>query len=197
MIRRQDVPRRGVDPRASDAARAFTLIEVLVTIVILGIAGALVIPAMGETGILKVQGAVRTIISDITFAQSDAVAFQERRAIMFDLPNNSYRLVQVPGSTLDPINNTLFDPQKSDGLFVVDFRRQLQFGDAQILEASFDGEPNLIFDPLGGPVADPSGAIPGAGGTIRVRGSGSEFVITVEPFTGRVTVARDNAIGPP
>lgn len=173
--------------------RAFTLIEMLITVVILGIAGALVIPAMGETGILKVQAAVRTIVADITFAQSDAVAFQERRAVMFDVQTNSYRLIQVPGGTLEPDTNTLFDPTKPDGRFVVQFGKGGQFGDAQILSASFDNEPNLIYDALGGPVADPSGATVGTGGTVRVQGSGSIFTITVEPFTGRVTVTREDA----
>ncbi|MCC6323042.1 MAG: prepilin-type N-terminal cleavage/methylation domain-containing protein [Phycisphaerales bacterium] len=180
--------RHGRDARAT----AFTLIEMLITVVIMGIAGALVIPAMGETGILKVQAAVRSIVADITFAQSDAVAFQERRAIMFDVDANSYRVIQVPGSTLEPDTNTLFDPTKSDGRFIVNFN-QGQFGDARILSASFDGEPNLIYDALGGPVADPSGAAVGAGGTIVVQGSGSIFTITVEPFTGRVTITRADA----
>ncbi len=170
--------------------RAFTLIEMILTVVILGIAGALVIPAMGETGILKVQASVRTIIADITFAQSDAVAFQERRALVFDVANNSYRVVQVPGNTIDAANNTLFDPTKSDGLFVVDFKNA-QFGDARIISASFDGQPTLIYDALGGPVADASGSTVGSGGTVRVQGSGSIFAISVEPFTGRVTVTRE------
>lgn len=179
--------RRGMSRRFR---RAFTLIEMLITVVILGIAGSLVIPAMGETGILKVQAAVRTIIADITFAQSDAVAFQERRALVFDIDDNSYRVVQIPGNTIDPVNNTLYDPTKPDGVFKQDFKHS-QFGDAKILSASFDGEPVLIYDALGGPVADPTGSTVGAGGTIRVQGSGSTFVISVEAFTGRVTVTKE------
>ena len=179
-------------PGTSGRRRAFTLIEMLITVVILGIAGAMVILAMGETGILKVQASMRTIVADLPFAQSDAVAFQERRAIMFDVEHNSYRVIQVPGSTLDPVNNTLFDPTKPDGKFVVNFNEG-QFGDAKILSAAFDNQPDLIYDALGGPVADPSGATVGAGGTVRIQGSGSIFTITVEPFTGRVAVTRVDA----
>jgi prepilin-type N-terminal cleavage/methylation domain-containing protein len=169
--------------------RGFTLIEILITVVILGIAGAMVIPAMGEMHILRVQAAVRTVISDITYAQSDAIAFQERRAIMFDVPTSSYRLVEVPGDTLEPDTNTMYDPASPDGKYVVNFNHE-KFGNSRIVSAEFDETPNLIFDALGGPVRDPSGNQPGSGGTIRIEGSGYVFVINVEAFTGRTTVER-------
>lgn len=169
--------------------RAFTLIEILVTVVILGIAGALVIPAMGDTGILRIQGAVRSLVSDLTFAQADAVAFQERRAVMFDIAHNSYSLVQVPGNTLDPANNTMYDPTRASGRFVMSLSDP-RFGGATMTSAAFDNNPYVIFDALGGPVADASGATPGNGGTVVITGSNQTFTITVEPFTGRVTVTK-------
>lgn len=169
--------------------RGFTLLELLAVVAILGIAAALLIPSMSNTGILRVQAAVRTIVSDITFAQSDAVAFQERRAIVFDIENSSYRIVQVPGSTIDIEHNTLYDPSREGGLFVVNFNDAV-FGGARITNASFDAGTTLIFDALGGPVADAAGDEPSAGGSITVVGSGSTFQIAIEAFTGRVTATR-------
>jgi prepilin-type N-terminal cleavage/methylation domain-containing protein len=183
----------------SSRRRGFTLLEILVTVVIMGIAGALVIPAMGETGILRVQGAVRSVVADLTFAQADAVAFQERRALMFDVQNNVYRMVQVPGDMLDPDNNTLYDPTKPDGRYVMSLADP-RFGGAHLVSASFDNEPFVIYDALGGPVADASGAVPGSGGQVRISGSRQTFTISVEPFTGRVTVTRQDgevAVEPP
>lgn len=179
---------------AHSAGRGFTLLELLVVIVVLGIAGALVIPAMGETGILKVQAAVRTVVSDITFIQAEAVAFQERRAMVFDVDTSSYALVEVPGSTIDVEANTMFDPTKPDGRYLIDFRDE-KFGDARITAAAFSGTNTLIFDGMGGPVADAAGAIPGNGGTIRIAGSGQAYDIRVEPFTGRVVVS--TVVAPP
>lgn len=183
----------------STRRRGFTLLEILVTVVIMGIAGALVIPAMGETGILRVQGAVRSVVADLTFAQADAVAFQERRALMFDVQNNVYRLIQVPGDALDPVNNTLYDPTKPDGKYVMSLADP-RFGGAHLVSAAFDNEPYVIFDGLGGPVADASGSVPGSGGTVLISGSHQTFTISVEPFTGRVTVTRqegETAVVPP
>jgi prepilin-type N-terminal cleavage/methylation domain-containing protein len=181
-VRRRGVPRR----------RGFTLLELLAVVTILGIAAALLIPSMSQTGILRVQAAVRTIISDITFAQADAVAFQERRAIVFDVDTSSYRLVQVPGDTIDVELNTMYDPGRENGRYIVNFNDAI-FGGARITAVNFDGGNTLIFDALGGPVADAAGDEPGSGGTITVVGSGSTFTIGIEAFTGRVTATRVEA----
>ncbi len=168
--------------------RAYTLLEMLMIVAILGIAGALVIPAMGSTGVLRIQAAVRTVVSDITVAQSDAVAYQERRAIVFDADSSSYRMVRVPGDTVDPSVNTMYNKDGPDGLYVVDFE-DARYGAARITAVEFDGDQTLIFDSLGGPVETASGNTPSAGGTIVIEGQGQTFRLTVEPFTGRVTVA--------
>lgn len=172
--------------------RAYTLIEVLVVVVILGICGAMIVPSMGSTSILKVQGALRSIVSDITFAQSDAVAFQEKRAIVFDVANSTYSLVQVPGNTIDLTANTMYDPTRHTGRWKVDFVNEPRWGDARITAANFgSGSSTLVFDGLGGTIADASSNNPGPGGTITVTGSGSTWTITVEAFTGRVVVTQN------
>lgn len=169
----------------------YTLIEVLIVVVVLGIAGAMVVPTMGNTGIVRVQAGVRQIVSDITFIQSDAVAFQERRAMVVDPTTNSYTLVQVPGTTIDTTTNALFDPTKPNGRYVVNLSDPI-FGGATITACDFGaGSRTLIFDALGGPLATAGGNAPGQGGTITVQGAGATFVISVEAFTGRVTVAQN------
>ena len=63
--------------------RAYTLIELLLIVTLLGIAGALVIPSMSSSSVLRIQATVRTLVSDITFIQSDAMAYQSRRVMVF------------------------------------------------------------------------------------------------------------------
>ena len=183
-----------MQPAGSKApTRAFTLVEMLVVIVIIGIAGAMVIPSMGSTGVLRVQGAVRTIVSDMTFMQSDAVAFQEKRAMMFDAATSSYRLIAVPGDTLDPVNNTLYKDSGPNEQYVVQFQPDDDgpFGDSRITDVNFDGgATNLIFDALGGPVTSAAGDVASSGGYVEIQGAGQTFRVSVEGFTGRVTVQR-------
>lgn len=172
--------------------RAFTLVELLIVVVLMGIAGALVIPQMGTVGSLRVQGALRTVVSDITFAQADAIAFQERRAVVFDLDASSYSLVQVLSGEIDPAANTLYEPSRPGGRFVADLADP-RFGGARITRADFNGGPILVFDDVGAPVADASSDAPGTGGVVTILGADSSWDIVVEPFTGRVSVRQVEA----
>lgn len=170
-------------------ARAYTLIEVLVVVTVLGIAAALVIPEMASAHSLRVQSAVRTIVSDITFAQSDALAMQESRAIVFDTSANSYTLVEVVGGEIDVEANAMFDSGGPQNRYMRDFGDQV-YGGARITGAVFDDDEVLIFDELGSPQRDPDASTPGLGGFVEVTGSGSVYRVNVDAYTGRVTVER-------
>jgi len=161
--------------------RGYTLIEMLIVVTILGIAGAMVIPSMESTSVLRVQGAVRSIVSDITVAQSDAIALQRGRAMVFHTEgaHHYYTIVEVNGGTIDESVDTLE-------------RRELggdQFGFTSIIAVNFPNN-RLIFDELGGPVSDPSSGTPASDGYLDVRGSDQTFRIHVEGYTGRVRVER-------
>lgn len=165
----------------SRGRRGYTLVEILIVVTVLGIAGALVVPAMGGTGVLRVQAAVRTIIADLTEAQSDALAYQRPRAVVFEPENGRYLVTRVNGATIDPETDMILDRTINHGN---------QFGDSAISATRFDTDNVLIFDEMGGPIARPGETTPASTGTITVTGSGQTFVISVEAYTGRVTVER-------
>lgn len=170
--------------------RGYTLIEVLIVVVVLGIMGALIVPSMGTTSVLRIQASVRAIVSDITFAQSDALAYQQRRAVVFDTGAlNGYTLVEVKGAVIDPVADAMYDPGGPGGRYIVSLNDP-RFGGAQITFAEFDGDAALIFDEMGGPVIAPDSDTPSSGGRIIIEGSDQVFQITVEAFTGRVTVQK-------
>lgn len=193
--------------RGERSGRGYTLIELLIVIVILGLAGALVIPSMSETGVLRVQAAVRTMVSDMTFAQSDALAFQSRRVIVFGRvaridegsglivtePGNGYTVYAPPvgAATLDLNNDVMIDPgdPRRSRPFTRLFGVQ-EFGAAEVQDPAFNGGAQLIFDELGGPVRQLTGDDPGGTGTVDIVAPDGRFRVTVEAFTGRITVAR-------
>jgi prepilin-type N-terminal cleavage/methylation domain-containing protein len=198
--------RRSVDTQSGPgASRGFTLVEVLVTVVILSIATVIVIPSMNSTGVLRVQSAVRQTVADITFAQSDAMAYQSRRAIWFErVPvdpyatpweftvGNGYTLAEVNGPLLDLNTHAMFHPDDQVGPYSRDFDHD-RYGGARITQASFDGDGLLIFDPLGGPVQGLTSEEPSEGGFVEIVGGANDewvFRINVSPMTGRIVVER-------
>lgn len=182
---------------ADTRLRGYTLIEILVVVAVLGIAGALVIPSMGQTSVLRVQSAVRAVVADISFAQSDAIAYQQRRAIVFDtvldgdLSDNGYTVCSVTGPAIDVDTDALYDSFGPDDKYIVTLNDP-RFAGSTIVDVDFDGTPSLIFDELGGPVTTPDGDVPG-GGFVRITGvDGQQFTIHVEPYSGRVRVEKNN-----
>ncbi len=168
---------------------AYTLVEVMVVVVIMGIAGAVVAPSMGQAGVLRIQAAVRTVVADITFAQMDALGYQEQRAIVFDVENNEYTLVQVNGTTIDVDADALYDNHGPGQRYRVSLNDEV-FGGTRIESVDFDGDNILIYDEIGGPVATPGSSTLSDGGSIVLSGPLSRFRIDVAAFTGRVTVTR-------
>ena len=182
---------------------AYTLIEILIVVGILGLAGTLVMPRLIGREQLEVQAVVRLLVSDLSFAQSDALAHQEYRRVQF-IPNdgsawgNKYAIIRVDASTF----NSAFEISTADyvsdplsnggdsGRYLIDFSADDRFQDVEIL-AGFDGTNQFVtYDALGGNVSDP--VTPSAGGVIVVQNSDAtiRYLIQVAPFTGKITVQR-------
>ncbi len=195
-----------IDRLRKEAARrrAYTLIELLTLIVVLGLAGALVIPHLVGIEGMEAQAAVRKIIGDLSFAQADALAHQEYRRIHFYDDGRGYCLFRVDSTDFDTLWEDLVeddldyinDPLGGAGAlgrYVVDFNADPRFNGVAILDVQIDGgaagpEGDIVYDDLAGTLR--GGGLPGTGGTIRV-GSGPEiFIITIAPFTGKLTVTQ-------
>jgi len=200
-LARRHLQRRRVRP-----ARGITLIEILIVVTLLGIAGTLVIPAMGQVNVLRIQSSLRAVVADLTFAQSDAMASQSRRVVVFGKvavydPNtlawsivdgNGYTVFAPPpgASALNPATDYMVDPSKG-GLKPLsrDFD-DADFGGVTMQNINFNGTSYLIFDELGGPVVSLTSDDPGSGGSLDIAGPNATFRMAVEPYTGRITVTK-------
>lgn len=156
--------------------RAFTLVEVLVVVIIIGIAAAVVVPAMIRPGSLHVQAATRIVIADLLYAQNDAIAQQKPRRAVFDTANNSYRLTDAAG-------NTLAANWKGSGgsNYVVDFKNDSRFQGVTLTTAQFGSDDFVEFSELGSP---------GSGGTVELTAQGLKYRVIVTDMTGKVSVTR-------
>jgi len=169
---------------------AYTLVEMLVVVAILGIAGAMVIPTMGDARVLRIQAAVRTLVADLTFAQTDALAYQERRAVIFDETANAYTIAEVLVSSGGEVTYIpLYLTGGPSGEYVVDYDSN-GFDGARLRLPSFDGDAVLVFDEIGAPVADAASDESAALGTVYIDSDRAVFRVDVSPYTGQVRVEK-------
>src|SRR5215212_8481809 len=73
--------------------RAFTLIEILTVVLILGIASAIIAPQIGSRNDVKVRAAARVVVADLMYAQNMAIAQQKWMYVKFDDAAEKYQLM--------------------------------------------------------------------------------------------------------
>ncbi len=184
--------------------RGYTLIELIFVIALLGLATAILIPYLVNQNSMTVQAAVRRVISDLSFAQSDALAHQEYRRVHFYQDGRGYCLYRVYDD--DGTFDSPFDPGTADYIndpmggaggfraYIVDLTLEKRFEGVQVTAGTIDGEtlvPNgvdITYDALGGTVQ--TGNAPGTGGEITLTFDNSSYRIIVTPFTGKLTVEK-------
>ena len=179
--------------------RAYTLVELIIVIAILGVSGAMLVPRLIDADTFSVQAAVRSVVSDLTFAQTDALAMQRIRRIQFLKDSNGrlhgYAILapsdqSVYDGTFDPADAEYLDHASltgTDGRFIVDFDLDRRFSGVEIESVDFGGRDWVAFDSLGGPLG--SGGQPLiSGGEVRMRGQSGAYLIRLSGFTGKITV---------
>ena len=152
------------------SSRGYTLLELMIVLVMMGIAAALVIPNVRGSENIRIQTAVRAIASDIMYTQSDALAYQSGGDIIFDPAANNYWIFEVSGDEVDFDTHAMYKVDGPAQRFLVDVDIT-SGGAAQIISADFDGNDMLVFDELGGPIAGLDSDTPSAGGNIVVGSS--------------------------
>lgn len=180
--------------RDGRSSRAYTLIELLIVIAILGISGALLIPNMVGRDVLAGEAAVRRVIGDICFAQSDALAHQEYRRVHFYSDGSGYCITRITQAEVGQAFNAgsadyVIDPLGRLGQYIVKFTEDDRYKGITIGDIAIDGTAvDLQFDQLGGTVMN--GGAPGTGGEFTVSAGAEHYKITVAPFTGKLTVVK-------
>jgi type II secretory pathway pseudopilin PulG len=193
--------------RRTRALRSYTLIELVMVIIILGLAAAILIPSLSNRDAVAVQASIRSIVGDLAFAASDAQANQEYRRVYFFDDGSGYCILRVsavdfaspadledcpgtagmPCAALDQIITNRF---KGNRPYIVRFNDFGRLEGVSVTDTSIDGVAREItFDNLGGTVYfDGAGIVPGVGGYIELTFDDEVYRINIAPFTGKLTV---------
>lgn len=181
----------------------YTLIEILLVVAVLAIAATLLAPSLVGRDTYTVEAALRRLVADVTFAQSDALAGQGYRQVQFDPEGNGWSVVRLEESQL----GLPFDPQTAvyvrDPLsagatqpMICDLVADRRFAGVHLESIQIDGSQTFItFDPLGGTIA--GGGVPGTGGSLLMRSDNLTYRVEFDAFTGKVSVTRvEEPLGP-
>ena len=149
---------------------AFTLVEILIVVMVLGILGTVVIPFVLDTADVQISAGSHQVVCDIQYAQNLAIVSQRPVTITFDVANESYVLANASGPLIHPITQKAYQ---------VDFRESRRFDQVDLVAATFDGTPSLSFDELGAPDAT---------GSVTLRSGQRTCDVAVQNVTGQVVV---------
>ncbi len=181
-----NVAASGRSPRFAEARRGFTLIEILMVVVILGILSAVILPQLGSRDDQKAISGARVLVADIMYAQNRAIATQKVHYVVFDTAANKYQVLDAWPSTIikHPVNG---------GPYVVQFGSASgsTVKDASISSAVFDAKPVLAFDAMGVPHSYDAGTGTLAAlsaGDVVVRSGTYDMTVSVAPFSGEVSL---------
>ena len=151
---------------------AFTIIELLVVLVVLGIASMMVVPMFSSAGSVQVRSAANMVAADLEYAKSMAISRQGIYAIVFDKVAESYQIEDGVG--------VIDHPVKKGFQYVVNFGSGTKFDRVDLSDAAFDGTQRIEFDYLGSP---------DNGGTVTLEADGMTVTINIADITGFITVS--------
>ena len=146
---------------------AFTLIELIVVMIIIGITVLVAVPMVGDNSDIRLGAAANQITADLRYSQTCAITRRKPSPVTFSTADNTYLTQNENGDF--SINHT-------------DKKLNIQ-------SASFDGSNTIWFDHMGTPYSgDVVDGTPLLNGTIIIQSGDKEMTINVEPVTGKISI---------
>lgn len=172
--RRPDAP----TPRWRDA-RGFTLAELVIVMVLIGIIAISVTPLGSVISDVRLQSATERLASDIRYAQTLAMKEGGHIGVVVEPASARY-------SVMRNLATPVADPMNTRQDLGVSFGAESRFKGVSIVSASFGGGSTLQFDNLGAPRDAAYAALAATGQIVLGLGSKRDTVL-VSAVTGRVS----------
>jgi prepilin-type N-terminal cleavage/methylation domain-containing protein len=171
---RSDSPNvgRGAGHGSQTTSGGFTMIEIVIVIVVIGIAAMLAIPMMSSAASLQIRSAANMLAADLEYAKSMAISRGQNYSVIFNKDTDSYTIV-------GPDGNPIEHPVKKGSSYVVSFQNESRLSRVDITSATFGTDQTVVFDCLGSP---------DSGGSVVLQADGTTKTVMVEPVTGFISI---------
>ena len=153
-------------PRPRTTHRAFTLVELIIVLTVVGVLAGIAVPRYGNfLTNHRIDAAATRIAVDLALAQRQARMTGTSQNVKFNTSRNNYRLANFA------------DPDHAGVAYEIDLWDEPY--QAAIISADFDGDAILVFDAYGAP---------DSGGTILIQTGNRQITISVDAITGKASV---------
>lgn len=158
----------------------FTLIELVMVLVIVGIMAAVIMPKASASSAIRLEAVCQKIAGDLRYVQEMALGQQVRFGILFNPNAESYFAYRVDTST------KIKDPQTRNDLDI-SFTSLSEFKGIEIASTNFNDK--IEFDSKGSPYNGSYSLMTSQGIIILQTADGAySRTVRIEPKTGKVSV---------
>ena len=165
--------------------QGFTLVEIIIVVVILGIASLLAVPMVSSAADMRVRAAANRIAADLEYAKGMAITHQQSYSVVFSPSSESYEIRVEPAGSGDVIDHPV-----NPGSFSVDFSKDRDLSSVDLVNADFDADISnaITFDYLGSPYHGLDINTPLNVGQIELNAKNFTLYVKIEPVTGYITI---------
>jgi type II secretion system protein H len=163
------------------ASKGFTLIELVVVMVIIGITAWLAYPKLSALNDIKLDAAARRVAADLRYAQNQSIGKRSVHGILFEPSAGRYTVFSPTTAT------AVTDPANRARPLRVDFVSGGEFQGVAIASAAFGTSRGVTFDFFGVP-RDTAGVELATTGRVILTYQGRADTVDVTPATGKVVL---------
>jgi prepilin-type N-terminal cleavage/methylation domain-containing protein len=160
---------------------AFTLVELMIVLVILGIVAAVAVPLYTSTASIQLKTAANMIASDLEYAKSMAMSTGRSFSVVFDDSTlvEGYRIKDANGQVIP-------HPVHIGADYIVSFANDSRLNKVNIESATFGSTSTVKFDYMGAPYDGSNNPL--NSGSVLLRAEGNPMTVRVEPVTGYISI---------
>lgn len=177
-----------IDPgsmcRMAAFRKGFTLVELIVVVVIIGIASLIAVPMLSTAADMQVRSAANRIAADLDYAKSLAMTHQKAFSVVFSPSAETY---DIRETATDAVIN---DPVRPSQTYVINFKIDSRSSRVDIASSNFDSDMSnaVTFDYLGSPYSGKGLGTALNSGRITLTSDNFTLYVDIEPVTGYVTI---------